>query len=195
MIACTVPLYNLFLIGTQLQHTLETSPAQARNVELRADSAATDTFHTTLDMQARALAAQYLSSFTEPQPFYDVFVQDLTLVHAGPASAAPLEGNTRYVHLEATDFTLAAPHMRLTSGRLPQPPSADGIPEVLITDEMAGREHLQIGDEIGVAQSSAAAKAVTGRIVGICSPRGERPGQRSRHPERWARRCADPYAP
>ncbi len=174
VIACIVPLFNSFLAGTQLQHALETSDIPARNVAIRANSVSTDTFHAALDAQVRALAPHYLSSFTESQPFYNVFVQNLTLVREGPAPAVPLSSSpndTKYANLEATDFAVTAHYMQMVAGRLPQSPSADGIPEVLITEEMATQENLTVGDEVVVAQSFAATQTITGRIVGIWTPR------------------------
>src|SRR5581483_8232780 len=114
--------------------------------------------------------------FTESQPFYNVFVQNLVLVREGAAPPAPLDSNpnnVEYAHLEATDFSVAATHMLLAAGRFPRTPSADGIPEVLITGEMANQEHLQLGDEIVVAQSFGATEAITGRIVGVWTPRSD----------------------
>ncbi|HEV8192113.1 MAG TPA: hypothetical protein VGP82_11615 [Ktedonobacterales bacterium] len=133
-LACAVPLYNLFGENVQLQQFLATTDPQARTVRIQVASTVHYGIYGIADTTVRGLATNHLGDLTKPAPLHYVLTGEMTILHAGNIINAP---DTSYIRLEAADYGLLSPHIRIIAGRAPHQVSADGGAEATVTAERA----------------------------------------------------------
>ncbi|HUY76738.1 MAG TPA: FtsX-like permease family protein [Ktedonobacterales bacterium] len=169
---CVVPLYNSLVTDIQLQTSLSATDPAAHNVEAQlvsgevssSASASTNTSVTTF-------GRQYLASFTSSATSYFIVGDAFLLSQAGDHTYAPTASRPPQAAAEAFDYSKAAPHMRLLSGRLPQTAASGATPEVIVTQEMADNQGLAVGSTLMLAQFGAHGNQFHARVVGVWMPR------------------------
>ncbi|MEO7003107.1 MAG: FtsX-like permease family protein [Ktedonobacterales bacterium] len=170
---CTVPLYNALISDVQFQHILSAGDASARNLEAQTTSIHVSTAtRATANAEVTSLGKQYLSSFTAATPTYYTSADTFLLSRIGKVTYDPTAPNPPEANPLALDYASAGPHMTVIAGRFPQATSAGALlPEAMITQQMATREHIGVGDELTLAQFGAHQDQLTARIVGVFTPR------------------------
>ncbi|MFI5274806.1 MAG: hypothetical protein ACHQ4H_17380, partial [Ktedonobacterales bacterium] len=170
VLLCTVPLFIALTSNLQLEHTLNTSLPQERNLWLSTlNSQIAPAQRATQDPLARALGRRFAASFTEPAPTYSVTANPVLLLRETGQDYSRITGGPQ-LRFEAWDYASAAAHMRFVAGGPPQP-AATGAPQMVITQEMAQDEHLAVGDSITASQLALRDQTATFSIAGIWTPR------------------------
>lgn len=184
----TVPLFADLAANIQIQATINRQGAASRNIEIQATSlavgdnpfipgrpgATSASFLHQEDTTVRATAHQYLGPLLQPNPTHYLTADPMGLTQLGPRNLDIQSPTDPRAQFWAFDYTQAGPSMRLVAGRFPQPTS-DGVPEALITQQMAANEGAHVGD-LFTAQQLASYLFASGfsysvRIVGIWEPR------------------------
>ena len=177
---CTVPLYSALVGDVQLQAALNTYGPLGRNIEIVTSSSFFGGGKNDLDALIKAednrippLRDLYVSGFTQPDVTSYFASSKLTLDLINDAPAAPPGGGTvLQASFLAYDYAQAGPHMRLVAGRFPQatPLAADGVPEALVTRQMALDRHIRVGDTLTMDPGGLDAAPVVVRAVGVWEP-------------------------
>ncbi len=173
----TVPLYGNLVGDVQLQAALNTNGPLGRNIEIVATSQGIsdnandpDSLRKGEDTVVQPLRADYLGAFT--QSTVNNYLSSTNLgfdfINNNPA-APPGGGTVLKAYLLAYDYNQAGQQMQLLAGRFPQdtPLAQDGIPEALVTGQMARDRHVQVGDLLTLDGSNG---SVVVRAVGVWQP-------------------------
>ncbi len=168
---CVVPLYNNLVTDIQLQTALSGSDPAAHNIETQLVSGQISaSLSASSNTGVTAFQRQYLSSFTTSATTYYVVGDAFLLSQAGAHTYSPEASRPPEGAAEAFDYSKAASHMRLLSGRLPQTAAAGATPEVIITQEMANNQGMTVGDTLTLAQFGAHNNQFHARVVGVWTP-------------------------
>jgi len=168
---CVVPLYNSLVTDIQLQTALSTSDPAAHNVETQLVSGqVSSSVSASSQSSVAAIGRQYLTSFTTPATSYFVVADAFLLSQAGDHTYSPTAARPPQGAAEAFDYSKAASHMRLLSGRLPKTAAAGATPEVIITQEMANNQGIAVGSALTLTQFGAHQDQFHARVVGVWTP-------------------------
>lgn len=187
VLLCTVPLFTTLMGNFALQQQLRAGGNGVQNVEVQLQTftpsatssaspgsvttassggSANPTSTTYYDSTIQSIATRNLHAFVAPAPNIYLQSDQTVLVQAGTHSYNPNDPlNTPVAKLYTFDYASAARHIQLVQGALPTANAP--VPEMLITQEMAQREHLQLGSLLRVEQNGDAAHQVVLRVVGI----------------------------
>jgi putative ABC transport system permease protein len=178
---CAVPLYSSLLANLQLQGVLNGEPPNGRNVEIVLSTAEFDftapdqgpaPFFAKADGAVRALGSRYLSAIASPDVTHAYFSDPFGLSQVGDKHLNVYTLAAPQITLEAYDYAMTRDHMRLVAGAFPgeAPPATDGLPQALITKQMADQEGVRLGDVLGGTQLAYPHAVVAARVVGIWAP-------------------------
>jgi putative ABC transport system permease protein len=170
---CAVPLYSGVLANLQLQSILNGEPPNGRNVEIGLTAAQTSAaFFENADGAVRTLGTRYLGAMTSPRVTHGYISEPLGLSRVGDRQLNVYALAASQITLEAYDYAVARDHMRLIAGTFPDaaPPGADGIPQALITRQMADQEGVQVGDIVAGQRLTYPHSAAVVRVSGIWAP-------------------------
>jgi hypothetical protein len=175
VLVCTVPLYTGLVANDELQAALQRVGPGGRNIEIVVGGQPVTTpLYEQENGDVRGYGHQYLSQFTAPDVTTYFTSHDAPLAAVGPRQYAGAGPASPRIVLEAWDYQLAHTHMRLLAGAFPAPTQLGdaGLPEALVTAQMAANEGVQVGDVVVVNELAAgvagpALTPVTVRVVGI----------------------------
>jgi putative ABC transport system permease protein len=178
---CAVPLYSGLLANLQLQGILNNEPPNGRNVEIVLtfaqfsiddQSQQPAPFFKSADGTVRALGDRYLSTITSSRVTHAYASESFGLSQIDSRQLNVYTLAAPQITLEGYDYAVTRDHMRLVAGVYPgeAPPTADGLPQALITKQMADQEGVHVGDVIGGEQLVLPHAAVVARVVGIWAP-------------------------
>jgi putative ABC transport system permease protein len=170
---CAVPLFSGVLANLQLQGIVNGEPPNGRNVEIELNTFQTSApFFQSADGAVRALGSRYLSDIAGRQVTHGYVSEPLGLSQVGDRQLNVYTLAAPQITLEGYDFAVTRDHMRLIAGAFPgaAPPSADGLPQALITRQMADQEGVRLGDQIAGSRLTYPHSAVLVRVVGIWAP-------------------------
>jgi ABC-type lipoprotein release transport system permease subunit len=176
-----VPLYSRLLANLQLQGILNGEPPNGRNVEIVLTSGQPSfagpvtiapTFFRSADDAVRALGTRYLSGITVRSVNHSYVSDALDLTAVGDRQLNPNVLAAPQITFQAYDYAQTRDHMRLVAGAFPveSSPAADGLPQALITTQMADQEGAQVGDLVVGRQLIYPHSIVSARITGIWAP-------------------------
>jgi len=176
-LVCTVPLYSNLVSGLQIQQTITSTPPLQKNIEVRAQVNDIHRAHPdATDARIGGIAAGVLGDLAPGSRAYAVTQQPLQLAGINGVNPFAPSGNPPHTLLDlgaravayGFDLGQAAPHMRISAGRLPQDVAAGQPPEALVVDRMP---NVKVGDTITLRASSD--QAVIVRVAGAWYPKDE----------------------
>ena len=174
ILICAVPLYNGIVTAVELQRQVNTDDPVARNVEIRLTQAAiTPTVRSAVESRVLDLGRRYVSDITEPSATYYAQSGETLLSAINSRAIDVASQGAPEMRFRAFDFATAASHMRFAQGRAPQAKQG-GVPEAVITTEMASDLQLAPGQTVTAAAFGAHDRTFTVTIVGVWKPVDER---------------------
>jgi len=148
VLTCTVPVYAAFVTDLRIQQVLTSSVPAGRNVQVVVQSATvSQQARSAVDPVVRSVVSGYGSGIFLPQPTYYLSSDTMLLYQVGSHGFDPTDPRARQLRFEAFDFTTAAAHMNILAGNLPVT-VASGLPQVLVTKEMADEFNLHPGSQL-----------------------------------------------
>jgi hypothetical protein len=172
---CTVPLYTNLISEVHLHQTLIAQTPADLDIEVSAHKTTIQPGSAeAIEDQSNSLARRWIGDFAARSTSFLLASDPMNLTQVNGVDQAPRRGFTptlpddSQVEVYGFDLSQSGPHMRLFAGRLPQDTSADGIPEVLITNRMP---HVNLGDTLTLQAFGAPDQNVRVRVVGIWYPK------------------------
>jgi putative ABC transport system permease protein len=170
VLLCAVPLYNNLVTDVELQRQINTDDPVARNIEIRlTQNTIAPAARSTVEPHVLSLAQRYVGAFTDARATYYAQSSETLLSAIGSRSLNVTSQRPPEMRFRAFDYTTAAPHMRFLQGRAPQA-TQSGVPEVIVTAEMASDLELTLGQSMTAAAFGAHDHTFTARIVGVWTP-------------------------
>lgn len=172
----TAPFYSDLVAGAQIQNTLATSASPDRNIQVDVtinalDQANLPAIDQIVSTDVQHTVAPILADSTE----YLQTTRPLSLVKVNGAPVAtalpeyPAAKGAQDLPM-AFDYSQAAPHMKLLSGRLPRDVASSAPPEVMVTPAMG----VAPGAMLHLVDAGYPKSGFDARVVGVWFPNDER---------------------